>query len=162
VEVLRSDNLRASLIGGAPLLVGMLVLGLIGWLVFNGAELTETLGRGDVAEIIAALGRTVLAADALLWFYVIFAVANSMMPSASDTQAMPPVLGVLALIVVAVLALGGTDLIQAIKPPIQYTLRWLAMALAITAFVDLVFVALLWIVARVVERVSGRHIEYKR
>ena len=30
VEVLRSDPLRASLIGGAPLLTGMLVLGLVG------------------------------------------------------------------------------------------------------------------------------------
>ncbi len=28
--------------------------------------------------------------------------------------------------------------------------------------VDLVFVALLWVAARVIERVSGRHIEYKR
>lgn len=161
VEVLRSDNLRASLIGGAPLLVGMMVVGVIGWLVFNGAELTETLSRGNVSEIIAALGRTILTADALLWFYIIFAVANSMMPSASDVQAWPPVIGVLALVVAAVLLLGGTNLIEAIKPPIQYTLRWLATALSITAFVDLLFVIVLFIVARLAERISGRRIEHK-
>jgi hypothetical protein len=161
VEVLRSYNLRASLIGGAPLLSGMIVLGLIGWLVFNGANLTSALGRGDIDSLVRQLFATTRAADALVWFYIIFAVANSMMPSPSDTQAWPPVLGFVALIVAIALLVGGAGFVQAIKPPLEFTLRWLAASLAITAFVDILVIAVLWLLARLIELVTNRRIEYK-
>ena len=162
VEVLKSDNIRASLIGGAPLLVGLIVLGLIGWLAFNGAGMNGALARGDVSALVSLLFATTRASDALVWFYVIFAVANSMMPSASDTRAWPPVLGLLALIAGVALFLGGADLVQTLKAPVTITLRWLATSLAITAFVDVIVVVALWLVARVIERISNRRISYKK
>jgi hypothetical protein len=162
VEVLRSDNLRASLIGVAPLLSGMVVLVLIGWLAFNASGLTQALESGNLSTIITQLFATTRAADALLWFYVIFAVANSMMPSTSDTQAWPPVLGFLALTVAVVFLVGGAALVQTVTPTLQFTLRWLAAAFAITAFVDVLVIIVLWFAARVIERLTNRRIEYRR
>ena len=162
VEVLRSDNLRASLIGAAPLFSGMIALGLIGWLAFNAGGLTLALESADVNAIATQLFATTRAADALVWFYIIFAVANSMMPSASDTQAWPPVLGFLALFTAAALLVGGTDFVHTITPTAQALLRWLAAALAITAFVDVLVITILWLVARLIERVTNRKIEYRR
>ena len=161
VEVLKSDSIRASLIGGAPLLVGLIVLGLIGWQTFNGAGVTGALERGDIAAMASLLLATTRATDALLWFYIIFAVANSMMPSASDTQAWPPVIGLLVVIAVVALLLGGADLVQTLKAPVTITLRWLAASLAITAFVDVLVIAALWLLARLIERISNRRITYK-
>jgi hypothetical protein len=162
VEVLKSDNIRASLIGGAPLLVGLMVLGLIGWLAFNGAGMTGALERGDVNGLVSLLFATTRATDALLWFYVIFAVANSMMPSASDTRAWPPVIGLIVLITGVTLLLGGAELVQTLKAPVTITLRWLAASLAITAFVDVIVVVALWLLARLLERISNRRITYKK
>jgi hypothetical protein len=162
VEVLRSDPLRASLIGGAPLLTGMLVLGLVGWLEFNGAGLTQSLDQGDLSAFIAHLWATTRATDALLWFYVIFAVANSMMPSASDTQSWPPVIGFIVFIAGGALLIGGADVVHAVEAPLSITLRWLAAALALTAFVDMLFIAVLWVLARLMERLTNRRIEYRR
>jgi hypothetical protein len=105
---------------------------------------------------------TTRATDALLWFYVIFAIANSMMPSASDTQAWPPVIGLLAIIAIVAVLLGGADLVLTLKSPVMITLRWLTVSLAITAFVDVVVVAVLWVVARLLERISNRRITYKK
>jgi hypothetical protein len=161
VEVLHSDPFRASLIGGAPLLTGTLVLGLVGWLVFNGAGLTSALDQGDLTAFLTQLWATTHATDALLWFYVIFAVANSMMPSASDTQAWPPVIGFAACIVAGALLIGGADVVHAVEEPLRITLRWLAAALALTAFVDLLFIAVLWLLARLTERLTNRRIEYR-
>jgi Zn-dependent protease len=161
VEVLRSDNLRASLIGGAPLLSGLVALGLIGWLAFNGAALTSAIEKGDVNALAAQLIATTRVADALVWFYLIFAVANSMMPSASDTQAWPPVIGVMAVIVGVVVVIGGAGVVQTLKAPLSFTLRWLAAALAITACVDVAVIGILWMLARLLERISNRRIEYK-
>jgi hypothetical protein len=162
VEVLRSDSLRASLIGAAPLLSGMIALGLIGWFAFNASCLTQALESGDLGAVVNQLLATTRAADALVWFYIIFTVANSMMPSASDTQSWPPVLGVLALVGAAALLVGGTDFIQTVKPTVQFTLRWLAAALAITAFVDVLVVVILWLLARLIERATNRKIEYRK
>ena len=161
VEVLRSDNLRASLIGAAPLITGLAVLGLIGWLVFDGAALMGALEKSDFNALLELLLATTRATDALVWFYVVFAIANSMMPSASDTQAWPPVIGVLALIAAAAILLGGAGLVDSLKAPLSYTLRWLAVALAITAFVDVLMVGALWLLARLLERLSNRRITYK-
>lgn len=161
VEVLKTDIIRASMIGGAPLLIGLIALGLIGWTAFNGAGITGALERADIKLLASLLFATTRAADALVWFYIIFSVANSMMPSASDTQAWPPVIGLLTVIAAAALVLGGADLVQTLKAPVTITLRWLAAALAITAFVDVIVIIALWLVARLLERISNRRITYK-
>lgn len=159
VEVLRSDNVRSALIGAAPLLAGLLALGLIGRLVFDGSAVADALVAGDAGAIISSILATLRAPDSLLWFYIVFAIANSMMPSASDTQSWPPVLGCLG-ILAAVIVLFAADIAQSLAPAVEMTLRWLAAALSITAFIDLVVVALLWFIARVVSRATGRRVEY--
>jgi hypothetical protein len=161
VQVSRSDHLRTSLIGGAPLLSGVLVLGLVGRLVFNGAGVTAALDRGSLAALLAQLVATTRAADALLWFYVVFTVANTMMPSSSDTQAWPPVIGFLVLVAVVAMIVGGANLVQAVEEPLRFSLRWLAAVLAITAFVDMLVIASLWLLVRLLERVTNRRIEYR-
>lgn len=162
VEVMRSDPLRASLIGGAPLVSGMLVLGLVGWLVFNGAGVTVALDRGDFSALLSQLMATTRTADALLWFYVVFTVANSMMPSSSDTQSWPPIIGLMALVAVVAFVAGGANLVHAAEGPVRFTLHWLAAVLAITAFIDILVIAALWLLARVLERITDRRIEYRR
>lgn len=159
VEVLRSDNVRSALIGAAPLLAGLLALGLIGRLVFDGSAVASALVAGDAGAIISSILATLGAPDSLLWFYIVFAIANSMMPSASDTQSWPPVLGCLG-ILAAVIVLFAVDIAQTLAPAVEMTVRWLAAALSITAFIDLVVVALLWFIARVVARATGRRVEY--
>jgi hypothetical protein len=104
---------------------------------------------------------TLRAPDALVWFYFVFAIANSMMPSPSDTQSWPPVLGFLAVVSAVAALIGGTGLIETLAPAIRLTLRWLAAALAITAFVDVIVIALLWIAARALEWIMRRRVEYK-
>ena len=56
---------------------------------------------------------------------------------------------------------GGADLVQTLKAPVTITLRWLAASLAITAFVDMLVIAALWLLARLIERISNRRITYK-
>ena len=162
VEILRTDAVRASLIGAAPLLFGSSVLVAIGWYVFNSSALISAMGAGDVTALAEQLLATVRAPDALLWFYLVFAIANSMMPSPSDTQSWPPVLGFLAIAVGALVLIGGTAWLAALAPGAQFVLRWLAAAFAITAFINLIVLSLLWLVARLLEAMTGKRIEYKR
>ncbi|HEY3343033.1 MAG TPA: hypothetical protein VGK81_13480 [Anaerolineae bacterium] len=85
-----------------------------------------------------------------------------MMPSTSDTQSWPPVIGIIVCLAAATFLIGGADVVRAVEGPLRVTLRWLAAALALTAFVDMIFIAVLWVSARLMERLTNRRIEYRR
>jgi hypothetical protein len=162
VEILRTDAVRASLIGAAPLVFGSIALVVIGSYVFNSTELVSAIGAGDMEAFVQQIFATVRAPDALLWFYLVFAIANSMMPSPSDTQSWPPVLAFFLVGVGVLVLAGGASVLAPLLPGTQFVLRWLAAAFAITAFINVIVLALLWVVARLLEMVTGRRIEYKR
>lgn len=82
VVVARVDPLRMSLIGAAPLLAGTLVL-----LVLVRALGPLPSGFGAIAALPVLLGN----ARSALLLYLLFAIANTMFPSASDRAAWWPV-----------------------------------------------------------------------
>lgn len=161
VEVLRSDNLRTSLIGAAPLIAGTAALLVIGALVFNLSALRDALDAGNVNNFVDLLRALPLVADFWLWFYLVFAIANSMMPSSSDTQSWPPMIGFLAVFSGLILLIGGTQLITAVTPSARLALQWLTAAFALTAIIDVVMVAALTVSTKVLSAMTGRRVEFK-
>lgn len=87
--------------GIAPLLVGTVLVTIIGRIIFDTPEVSSTAGRrqldGAVFHIRDALNRP----SGLIWAYLLFTIANAMMPSASDHQLLMPVLFYSALAIVA-------------------------------------------------------------
>lgn len=161
VEVLRSDTFRTSLIGAAPLLTGLVALIVIGLQVFDLQAMQNAIAIGNTNAVIDSIKAITDATDAWIWLYLVFAIANSMMPSSSDTQAWPPVIGVVAMFSALALLIGGTNLIAAISPLAQYVLRWLTAAFILTAVIDIAFVAVLWAVNRLLMRATNRRVEFR-
>ncbi len=165
VPVERTDLVRASLIGLAPLLAGALAIWLIGRFVFGLESLGQALASGEPARLwrgVAALAR---APDAWLWAYLIFAVSNTMLPSRSDRQAWTPLalfllLGAVLVGAGAVLSGQGALLATRLEPPSTTALRWLATACTFTVAVDLPFIGLVALLERLVSRLSGVRVEY--
>jgi hypothetical protein len=91
----------------------------------------------------------------------VFAIANSMMPSSSDTQSWPPVIGFLAVFSGLVLLIGGTQLITAVTPTARLALQWLTAAFGLTALIDIVVVAALTALSKVLSAMTGRRVEFK-
>ena len=162
VEILSTDAVRSSIIGAAPLIFGTLALVGIGCYVFDASALMTALSVGQFESFARQLLAIFSAADALLWFFLIFSIANSMMPSPSDTQSWPPVIGFLVLVCVITFAFGGAELVAFLAPSAQFVARWLAVVFALTAFIDLIVIAFLWILIQLLERVSGRRVEFRR
>lgn len=161
VEVLRSDVLRTSLIGAAPLFTGLAALLLIGALVFDLGAMQSALADGSAQGILDRLLALPQATDSWLWIYMVFAIANSMMPSASDTQAWPPVIGFMAIFSAALLLIGGADLVASIALFAQDAARWLTAVFALTAFIDLAAIVALALLARAISLFTGRRVEFK-
>jgi hypothetical protein len=161
VPVEKTDVLRASLIGLAPLLAASGVILLIGYRVFDAGVMGAALAAGDWANLAAGLQRALRAPDAWLWAYVIFAVSNTMLPSRADRQAWTPVLLFLFLIGVLIWVTGlWPAIVQGLAEPLATALRWLGTMCALTIAIDGPFMLAIALGERMLERAKGVQVEY--
>jgi hypothetical protein len=161
VPVERTDVVRASLIGLAPLLAASGVILLIGYRMFDAGVMGAALAAGDGAHLAAGLQSALRAPDAWLWAYVIFAVSNTMLPSRADRQAWTPVLLFLLLIGVLIWVTGlWPAIVQGLAEPLVTALRWLGTMCALTIAIDGPFMLAIALGERMLERAKGVQVEY--
>jgi hypothetical protein len=83
-------------------------------------------------------------ADFWLWLYLVFSVANAMMPSESDMATVRPVLIFLGIVAAVLLILTGTPTLSAeTVQTVNGIASFLASAFGLTLAVDLLFIALI-------------------
>lgn len=141
VDIARTDPIRGSLIGMAPLIAGCAAILLISsWgLGLNG------LGFGG-QPFWEELRRAYQVPDFWLWVYLVLAIGNAMLPSAADRQSWGVALLFAAF---AGIILYFTGLLDAISLPVA---RWarttatrLTYAFGVAVAVDLAFAILLFV-----------------
>jgi hypothetical protein len=162
VPVEKTDAVRASLIGLAPLLVGSSVTLLVGYLVFDIGAVGTALVAGDWASVLAGLAGMLKAPGIWIWAYAVFAVSNTMLPSRADRQAWLPVILFLALAVALVWVAGlGPAVISSLSKPLAVALHWLATMCTLTLIADLPFALTITLAEKLLERVRGCKVEYQ-
>jgi hypothetical protein len=160
VQVERVDSVRSSLIGLAPLLAGSVAILLIIRFAFEVNILGDAVQQGDLALLLSSLGGLLRAPDAWLWLYLLFSIANAMMPSPSDRETWPPVILFSLVLLSLALAFGWTSAIEGVGLIADQALRWLAAAFTITLIVDAPFVAIIFLIEITSSRALGRRVEY--
>ncbi len=157
VETERVDFLRSSLVGVAPLVVGILALLLLGQreLRLDLIGLAVMSKQVDVARALATQSLGVPLAA--LWIYLVFAVSNSMFPSASDRRSWPWMGLVFALLVVLTLITGvGESLVKAAGAPAASIAQTIALAFTMTIVVDAALLPLFMLLRFVLASLRGR------
>lgn len=162
VQVQKVDAVRGSLIGAAPLLTGSLAVLAIGYLAFDIGQAGQALLSGDPAAMTRAAMAMLETPDMWLWLYLVFAVANAMLPSSADRQTWPPVIAFLVLAAVVAYLAGGLVWMGSLAPLVNAGLRWLAVAFAITLVADAPFVVLIAVAEWGVGALRGQRVYYKR
>jgi hypothetical protein len=166
VEYYRSQNLgstRESVIGAAPLITGTAVVVLIGLYIFDLPTFLTTIAAGDLDRLVFALVQLARTADFFVWLYLIFAVSNAMMPSASDRRAWPAFLTLLALVMAALWLLGLQDILVAgFLGPLAALFGYLGLAFSLTIGVNLVFMAVLALLEQLLAWIKGVRVVYGR
>jgi hypothetical protein len=158
----KPDFMRGLLIGLAPLVLGSAVVVLIGQHIFDVGTVIEAArqsdGRGMIEAVQAAFGVN----DAWIWFYLIFAISNAMLPSESDRESLWPMVAFIVFIVgVIALAGRGPDLMSSLAEPLETALSLLLVAFSITLFVDAIFVGVISLLRGLVGLMTGRRLEKK-
>ncbi len=159
VEYYRADPVRESLVGLAPLLVGSVLVLLIAHARL-GLDPQAVL---QPASLPARLLAMVRAQDVWLWVYLLVAIANAMLPSASDRRAWRRFLVYLLCALAAFLILGS--LLQARIPPgvtawLAQRATDLAFAFSLTVVLDLAIGGILCGLEALLGRLLNRRIQY--
>ncbi len=162
VETEATDFVREALIGAAPLLFGATAIIFIGYSRLGVGPAGAALARGDLLGMFQALSVMVGTPDFWLWLYMIFAVSNSMLPSASDRRGWWRVLLVLGVLSAALYFVGfGAVVFEAISGPMDAGVRALAAAFTITVGLNLCLVPVVWVLERGISRLTGLKVEYE-
>lgn len=158
----RTDQFRATLVGVIPVVMGILVIGLIGALRFDVESLLTALATGDVQMISAGLNAFLSTPDFFLWFYLIFAIANTMLPEPHDRINWWFLAGICAAFAVFLLVLDLSILLQAmLTGPFADAARLTSLALILSLAIDLFMIAIIWLAERIFSRVLNREVEYQ-
>ncbi|MEZ4860517.1 MAG: hypothetical protein R3C14_04395 [Caldilineaceae bacterium] len=119
VSVQRGSLWQDSIVGLAPLVLGSVLIAWIGQQIFAAEQLSAALGAQQWAESLWIFRSAFKQPDGVVWAYLLFAIGNAMMPSASDREPLLPLIfySLLALILYVILGLPLT--------PFTALLTWL-------------------------------------
>ncbi|MEK6751693.1 MAG: hypothetical protein AABZ00_05450 [Chloroflexota bacterium] len=128
VETERTDIVRDSLVGLAPLIAGSLFVAYAGIYQLQVHTLWNVLRNGQIELFWMGLGLLPTVQDFFLWFYLTFAVSSAMMPSESDRHAWLP-LGIwaAALLALAIFSGAGTWMLENLAPLLDNFLNTVAL-----------------------------------
>ena len=161
VSIAKTDPLRESLIGLAPLLTGSALILIIAYLIFGLTVPQELAINSPAQDILSTLWRYFAVPNFWLWVYLIFSISNAMLPSEADRQAWFS----LALYCgVAVVVLYGLGIVRQVPGQISAWLpsglNHLSFAFLVTIVVDAAFIVVVFLLEKAVTVITGKRVEY--
>jgi hypothetical protein len=127
--------------------VAYVALGPLGISTFSTAEFSTWW-----STLVASYSRP----DFWLWFYLLFAVSSTMLPSASDRRAwLPLLLFFLLLLGLAMVVGAGPWLLQYVAPRLNTVNLALAFVLSVSAGVHLVLLLPLLVIRQLLVKLTG-------
>lgn len=154
VETARTDVVRDSLIGLAPLVAGGLFIAYASIYKLNLLLFWQIFQNGQITLFLEALRALPSVSDFPLWFYLTFAVSSTMLPSASDRHAWTPLaLWVAAILALALIAGAGPWMSATLAPPLNRFLQSAAMLFGLSAAVHAVLVLPVFLIHKFLARV---------
>jgi len=156
VETSRSDIVRDSLIGASPLIVGTLFVAYVAVERFQMRILWDLLRNGQLNLFWMGMGALPTAHDFYLWFYLVFAVSSTMMPSESDRHAWLELLLSTGILFAPTLLFGaGPWMLNNLAPRISSFLGFVAAIFALISFVHMLLILPTALLHKLLARLTG-------
>jgi hypothetical protein len=156
VEVAQTDVVRDSIIGVAPLIAGGLFIAYAAIYHMHLLTVWEFLRAGEARLFSQGLVLLPRYSDFWLWFYLVFVVSSTMMPSESDRHAWQP-LGVYAalLLGLALLAGAGQWMLDSLAPALNSFFKSVSLIFALSVVLHLLLLAPTMLAHRILTSVTG-------
>ena len=156
VETRRSDILRDSLIGAAPLIAGTLFVAYVAVEHFQMRLLMEVLRNEQFNLFWMAMRALPNVGDFYLWFYLVFAVSSTMMPSESDRHAWLELLLSIGILLAIILVFGaGPWMLNNLGPHLSNFFGFVAAVFALSNFVHVLLILPAALAHKLLARLTG-------
>jgi hypothetical protein len=156
VETASTDFFRDSMIGAAPLLAGALFVGFVAVSQLEFNTIWESLAKDQAASFRSIFLPMMDQPDFWLWFYLVFTVSSTMMPSSSDRKAWLPLIVVIAIFSGIILLFGaGPWLYSQFGNVIKSAMDAITIVFVITVFIHLVLLPPAWLIRKLISHISG-------
>lgn len=156
VETASTDWLRDALIGSAPLFLGGAFVAYAGLTRLGLPLMWEKLVSVGPSAAFDALPTLFDQPDFWLWFYLVFTVSSTMLPSQSDRRAwLPLALTAGLLLGLSLLAGAGPWLLLHLAEPLNRALQAVSAILGISVFIHLVLLVPLVFLHAFISRLTG-------
>jgi hypothetical protein len=156
VETAQTDHFRDGLIGAAPLIAGGLFVAFAGIHRLGLDTIWVTIIQGQLSGINQAIKSIVVSPDFWIWFYLVFTVSSTMMPSASDRRAWTPLIFTILGLLVLILLIGiGPWLLTNFGKAFLTALNAITLVFGITVLIHIVLLPPTWLVRKIISRIVG-------
>jgi hypothetical protein len=156
VETAKSDVVRDSLIGAAPLIVGTLFVAYVAVYHLQMRVLWDTFRNGQFDLFWLGVRALPQTPDFYLWFYLAFAVSSTMMPSESDRHAwLELIISIAVLFGLALLFGAGPWMLSNVAPRLSTFLSSVAVIFGLSAFVHILLILPAALVHKLLARATG-------
>lgn len=152
VEAAPADVFRETLIGAAPFVSGVLI---VGWIALYPLKIMSFGQIQSVASFWSALAEMVSLPDFWLWFYLAFTISSTMLPSTSDRRAWLPALLIISMILLIFLLAGAGDWLVAMVEPINRILSALALVFVFSLLLHVCLILPFWLLRKFLSRITG-------
>ena len=156
VETGRADLVRDSLIGAAPLIVGTVFVAFVAIDRLQMRVLWDVFRNGQMSLFWMGLGTLPSLGDFYLWFYLVFAVSSTMMPSESDRHAwLELAISIGVLFAVTLLLGAGPWMLTTVGPYLSSFFGFVAVIFGLSSFVHILLILPTALLHRILSRVTG-------
>lgn len=156
VETAATDPIRDTLIGAAPLISGVVVVTALGMKPLGLLPLTEMMFARDWTSFWSEVIRLPARPDFWLWFYLVFAVSSTMLPSSADRRAWWSIgLFVLLSLVLALIPGMSTWMLENLAPLVIRGMRSLSVVFTASGLVHLILVVPAILLRIVISKITG-------
>ena len=156
VETAKSDVVRDSLIGAAPLIVGTLFVAYVAVYHLQMRVLWDAFRNGQLDLFWMGVRALPQMPDFYLWFYLAFAVSSTMMPSQSDRHAwLELVISIAVLFGLALLFGAGPWMLSNVAPRLSMFLSSVAVIFGLSLFVHILLILPMALIHKMAARLTG-------
>ena len=153
VETVSTDFVRDALIGMAPLVTGVIFVAFAGVSRLGINTLWNSITQGQLSSINPALVSIFARPDFWLWFYLVFTVSSTMLPSASDRRAWLPLILVIVFFLTVILLVGiGPWLITRLGNTVKAGVDAITMVVGVTVLIHLVLLPPVYLIRKILSR----------
>jgi hypothetical protein len=156
VETASTDFVRDALIGAAPLIAGSMFIGFIGVSRLEFNVLWQSLVKWEVDSFWMAVRTLIDQPDFWLWFYLVFTISSTMMPSSSDRRAWLPLTLVIGVFSGLILLFGaGPWIFSHLGTVIKSAIDAITIVFGITVFIHLLLFPPAWLIRKLLSHILG-------